>query len=347
MGGEKQNEEGFPKYLPLEEGNCIYLPPFSTSEKTRVRKYGEKEMRIRLNFLPRGTKPEEIFSCCVDSGLGEPNRMERCKFEGIEGEAVDIRLVPHPDVDWQMEQMDFDRKATFCGKICDITFNCLDLKAFCKRCKEFGHLPSRCPSKEAEPKPMKDDHQLVDKRTSDEISPLQQSNQAKRNRVLKATMRKSHSRHQSDIEISHAESTAPVSAVEDAQPVPSPEKKRQNSSGDSPSHHADLSFTMPTEELVENSPRYIKSDTKRETEWQACCIKTPAGGTLKRMLRMLGTPNIPCAECDYVYTPQLRSNPDELYKIPGHRVCSVDSCLRLVCEDHLDCVAAPYQSDSE
>ena len=178
-------------YATLLSSNIELKPTEGVLVKSRVRKYGEKEMRIRLNFVPRGTKPEEIFSWCVDSGLGEPNRIERCKFEGIEGEAVDIRLVPHPDVDWQMEQMDFDRKATFCGKICDITFNCLDLKAFCKRCKEFGHLPSRCPSKEAEPKPTKDEQtrQLAGKRSSDEISPLQQSNQAKRNRILKATRR--------------------------------------------------------------------------------------------------------------------------------------------------------------
>ena len=245
-----------------------------------------------------------------------------------------------------MEQMNFDRKATFCRKICDITFNCLDLKAFCKRCKEFGHLPSRCPSKEAEPKPMKDEQtrQLAGKRSSDEISPLQQSNQAKRNRILKATMRKSHSRHQSDIETSHVESTVPLAVTEDA-PVPSPEKKRQSS--DSGDTHHDLSFTMPTEESVQNSPQYIKSDTKCVTEWQACCIMTPLGSTLKRMLRMLGSPNIPCAECDYIYTPELLSYPDKMYKIPGHRVCNVDSCLRLVCEDPLDCVTAPYQSDSE
>ena len=31
MGGEKQNEDGYPKYLPLEDGKVLYRPPFSTS----------------------------------------------------------------------------------------------------------------------------------------------------------------------------------------------------------------------------------------------------------------------------------------------------------------------------
>ena len=34
MGGEKQNEDGYPKYLPLEDGKVLYRPPFSYSDVT-------------------------------------------------------------------------------------------------------------------------------------------------------------------------------------------------------------------------------------------------------------------------------------------------------------------------
>lgn len=93
--------------------------------ETKVRMYGTKEMRIRLNFIPRGTKAEEVYDWCIKSGFGEPSKIVRCTFDGIEGEAVDVVLSPNSDVNWMDEQTKYQRHGTFCGLTCKFTYTCL------------------------------------------------------------------------------------------------------------------------------------------------------------------------------------------------------------------------------
>ena len=278
--------------------------------QTRARKYGEKVMRVRLNFVPRGTTPQEIFTWFIENELGEPEKIERCKFDGIEGEAVDITLVPYPDVDWLSQQQEFDRHGMFCGVLCAITFNCLDLKPYCKVCKDFGHLPSSCPDRRAQ-QIIAEEVKRSAKRTSDEISPLKEpSTESKRNRTIK---------------------TAVPRQMQASSPI---EKMRGVSENDSGGH---LSFT----EVVDDEEAEL-------TGSEETCLITDGSVkvlTIFNHSHISSSNPLKCAECDKIFaTSSLGLFGKRITDLIGHSVCVGEPDVpRLVCENHPDCCTHEFE----
>ena len=111
----------------------------------RVARMGEREFRIRLNYVPRYATLEEMVEFATSLNLGRLAGLNRPELEGVETEQLDLYVVPRPDVDWAAEQAQYKRQATFGGVDREVTFRCFEGPKYCPRCKEMGHIPATCP----------------------------------------------------------------------------------------------------------------------------------------------------------------------------------------------------------
>ena len=188
----------------------------------------------------------------------------------------------------------------FCGVLCAITFNCLDLKPYRKMCKDFGHLPSSCPDKQAQ--------QIIQEeakktRTSDEISPLK-ATESKRHRILK-------------------------SAVSRQQQAPTPEQTRGVAHNDS-GGQLSLSFTQ-VEDDIETDELNRDTCLLTDVSFSASAIFGDQQITSENPLK--------CAECDKVFAiSPISLIAKRICDFPGHIICESEPGLpRLVCDTHPDC----------
>ena len=290
--------------------------------ETKVRMYGTKEMRIRLSFIPRGTKAEEVYDWCIKSGFGEPSKIVRCTFDGIEGEAVDVVLSPNSDVNWMDEQTKYQRHGTFCGLTCKFTYTCLDLKPYCTLCKVLGHVPSsgKCPElqERRDPNNPWGAKGVANKRSADELSPQDgaRSQDPAQRKVTKVVKRKG------------------------KDPITSSTPEQVRGTADAlPSQQ--LSFMQ-----VEESDDELTLSEDEESS-QTCLVndESVSACSIFNMVDISQSNPLKCAECDVVLVSSgLGLIGKTIRDFPGHKVCcSEPGVPRLVCESHTDCFKHAFE----